>query len=423
MLKIVFISGVKFGYGLLEHILEKNWKISAIISYAPELKKNYSDYADFDLLGEKYNVINKKVKKINDTENIEFLKKLNPDLILVMGWSQLLNNDIIKIPKIGIVGSHPTELPKFRGRAPIPWTIIKGLKNSALTFFYIEEGVDNGDIVDQQTFEVQNYDDATSLTNFFLTSNTPTQTNSTSSIPSTNSTSTPSTNSTSVNEQNNVTPQTESQNELKLSLNKENFKVGETITIRASLDRDVLEQNVAVSVIDPNNKNVVSRTITIENSDQSNLQFKLVDDSASGTYLVKITSLINGQTISDSTEFTVVSSNSGVKIVSIEPTDQQGNPVTEFTKNKMGFVKVVLSAENPINSLVTVNLFDSEFTSLGVGSFKTQLSGEHEIILSFFTPEFATIGNGEIYANVFSEWPSAGGIPLTGESSSQVILK
>ena len=133
--------------------------------------------------------------------------------------------------------------------------------------------------------------------------------------------------------------------------------------------------------------------------------------------------MINGQTISDSTEFTVVSSNSGVEIVSIEPTDQQGNPVTEFTKNKMGFVKVVLSAENPINSLVTVNLFDSEFTSLGVGSFKTQLSGEHEIILSFFTPEFATIGNGEIYANVFSEWPSVGGIPLTGESSSQVILK
>jgi hypothetical protein len=132
---------------------------------------------------------------------------------------------------------------------------------------------------------------------------------------------------------------------------------------------------------------------------------------------------MNGQTISDSAQFTVVSSNSGVKIVSIEPTDQQGNTISTFAKNKMGFVKVVLSAENPINSLVTVNLFDSEFTSLGVGSFKTQLSGEHEIILSFFTPEFATIGDGEIYANVFSEWPSVGGIPLTGESSSKVILK
>ena len=165
MLKIVFISGVKFGYDLLTHILEKDWKISAIISYSSDLKKNYSDYANFDLVAKKYNVKNKKVKKINDEENIEFIKKLNPDLILVMGWSQLLNNDIIKIPRIGVIGSHPTELPKYRGRAPIPWTIIKGLKNSALTFFYIQEGVDNGDIVDQQTFEIENFDDALSIYN------------------------------------------------------------------------------------------------------------------------------------------------------------------------------------------------------------------------------------------------------------------
>ena len=165
MLKIVFISGIKFGYDLLTHILEKDWKISAIISYSSDLKKNYSDYANFDLVAKKYNVKNKKVKKINDEENIEFIKKLNPDLILVMGWSQLLNNDIIKIPRIGVIGSHPTELPKYRGRAPIPWTIIKGLKNSALTFFYIQEGVDNGDIVDQQTFEIENFDDALSIYN------------------------------------------------------------------------------------------------------------------------------------------------------------------------------------------------------------------------------------------------------------------
>jgi methionyl-tRNA formyltransferase len=163
MLKIVFISGVKFGYDLLAHILEKNWKISAIISYSSELKKNYSDYADFDLFTKKHNIINKKVEKINEDENIEFIKKLDPDLILVMGWSQLLNNDIIKIPRIGIIGSHPTELPKYRGRAPIPWTIIKGLKKSALTFFYIQEGVDNGDIVDQQMFKVEIFDDASSI--------------------------------------------------------------------------------------------------------------------------------------------------------------------------------------------------------------------------------------------------------------------
>ena len=56
MLKIVFISGVQFGYDLLTHILEKDWKISAIISYSSDLKKNYSDYANFDLVAKKYNV-------------------------------------------------------------------------------------------------------------------------------------------------------------------------------------------------------------------------------------------------------------------------------------------------------------------------------------------------------------------------------
>jgi len=80
-----------------------------------------------------------------------------------MGWSQLLNSEIISIPKIGVIGSHPTELPKYRGRAPIPWSILKGLKTSALTFFFIEEGTDSGDILDQRSFKLSSNDDATSV--------------------------------------------------------------------------------------------------------------------------------------------------------------------------------------------------------------------------------------------------------------------
>ena len=93
------------------------------------------------------------------------IKQIKPELILVMGWSQILKDTIIKIPKKGVIGSHPTELPKYRGRAPIPWSIIKGLKESALTFFYIQEGVDDGDIVDQQKFIISEHDDATSIYN------------------------------------------------------------------------------------------------------------------------------------------------------------------------------------------------------------------------------------------------------------------
>jgi len=162
-MKIVFIGGVRYSLELLSHILKNNWSIEAMFSYDKSKMKFYSDYASFDEITKKYGIQNIKVQNINDSANLEILKKINPDLILVMGWSQLLKNELIKIPKLGVIGSHPTELPKYRGRAPIPWTIIKGLKESALTFFYISEGVDEGDILDQRKFKATDEDDAESL--------------------------------------------------------------------------------------------------------------------------------------------------------------------------------------------------------------------------------------------------------------------
>ena len=84
----------------------------------------------------------------------------------------------------------------------------------------------------------------------------------------------------------------------------------------------------------------------------------------------------------------------------------------------MGFIKVNLKSSKLISTLVTVNLFDSELTSMGIGSVKTNLSsGNSEIILSFMIPEDAAIGNADIYVNAFSDWPSNGGIALTSESA------
>ena len=80
-----------------------------------------------------------------------------------MGWSQLLSDELIDIPKIGIIGSHPTELPKYRGRAPIPWTILKNLTQSALTFFWINPGTDEGPIENQKFFKIDQNDDASTI--------------------------------------------------------------------------------------------------------------------------------------------------------------------------------------------------------------------------------------------------------------------
>ncbi len=162
-MKIIFISGVKFGSRLLEEVLKNGFEVSAVFSYNETKKSLYSDFISFDTICKNYGIKNFHVDNINDKENIKIIKSINPDIILVMGWSQLLKNEIIEIPEFGVIGSHPTELPKFRGRAPIPWTILKELTESALTFFFIEEGIDNGDIVSQKKFEISENDDSESI--------------------------------------------------------------------------------------------------------------------------------------------------------------------------------------------------------------------------------------------------------------------
>jgi hypothetical protein len=69
-------------------------------------------------------------------------------------------------------------------------------------------------------------------------------------------------------------------------------------------------------------------------------------------------------------------------------------------------------------------LFDSNSVSLGVGSVKTNLgAGESQMIVSFFVPNDAVVGLANIYANAFSDWPSIGGTPLTGEASTSVEIQ
>ena len=153
----IFISKIIAGKKWLKQLIKLKAEISLIIT----LKNNKSsDRCSFLDISKKYNIPLLEVDDINDKEVIKKIKKINPDLIWVLGWSQIIKPEILDIPKIGCIGSHPTELPKYRGRAPIPWSIIKGLKKSALTFFWLDKGKDSGDILIQKKFLININDTA-----------------------------------------------------------------------------------------------------------------------------------------------------------------------------------------------------------------------------------------------------------------------
>ncbi|KKP94056.1 MAG: Methionyl-tRNA formyltransferase [Parcubacteria group bacterium GW2011_GWA1_36_12] len=163
-MRVIFIGSIEFSWHCLAEILEKKLaNVVGIFNVLPKYNKDISDYRDQKDLAQTYHSPHFWFKNINDSKTVLSIKKLTPDLILLFGLSQIVKKEILEIPRIGILGTHPTLLPKNRGRAPIPWSILKGLKKSGLTFFYLDQSADTGDIVDQMSWKITGRNDATSL--------------------------------------------------------------------------------------------------------------------------------------------------------------------------------------------------------------------------------------------------------------------
>jgi len=103
-------------------------------------------------------------KDVNDPIVVEAVANLRPDMIFVVGWSQLIRAPMISTPPLGVYGMHPTLLPRHRGRAPIPWAILSGLAKTGVTLFQIlDETADSGLLVGQREVPIDEEETATTL--------------------------------------------------------------------------------------------------------------------------------------------------------------------------------------------------------------------------------------------------------------------
>ena len=150
--KILFIGTVEFSYKALSTLIKNKFEIVGILS---KKESNFnSDYYDLTPLAEDNNIPIIYRTKDNKDEIISFIKSLNPDIIYCFGWSHILTKSILSIPKYGVIGFHPAELPNNRGRHPIIWALFLGLKQTASTFFIMDEGADTGDIISQEKIKI-----------------------------------------------------------------------------------------------------------------------------------------------------------------------------------------------------------------------------------------------------------------------------
>jgi len=160
-MRIFFIGTVEFSKYALAKLIELKTEVVGVATKASSAFN--ADFADLTPLCKKANIPYKFVKNINDKLELEWIKSLYPDVIFCFGWSGLLKEEILRLPRLGVVGFHPAALPRNRGRHPIIWGLVLGLEETATSFFFIDEGTDSGDILSQRKIKIDYPDDAQSL--------------------------------------------------------------------------------------------------------------------------------------------------------------------------------------------------------------------------------------------------------------------
>lgn len=162
-MRLGFVTCVQLGFSCIEKIYELGYKLDVLITLKDELARNKSGRIFLDEFAGKHNIDLIKIKNVNDSDVIDVIKDKQIDWLFIIGWSQIAKAIVLEAPKFGVIGMHPTLLPKGRGRASIPWAIIKGLDKTGVTAFKLDEGVDTGPIIDQMEIKISSDETASTL--------------------------------------------------------------------------------------------------------------------------------------------------------------------------------------------------------------------------------------------------------------------
>ena len=156
-MKIVFMGTPDFAAESLKALYEAGHKIELVVTNPDRPKGRgmklvpspVKEYAT-----EKQLMIEQPQKIRNNTEFIEKIKQINPEVICVVAYGKILPKEILEIPNKGCINVHGSLLPKYRGAAPIQWAVLNGDKTTGITTMYMDEGMDTGDMILKKEIQI-----------------------------------------------------------------------------------------------------------------------------------------------------------------------------------------------------------------------------------------------------------------------------
>lgn len=163
MAKLGFVTCVQLGLSCMAALYESGGTLDLAITLNDDQAKQKSGRVYLDDFCQQHNIPLVKSSHVNNQDVMQAIQEADLDWLFIIGWSQIASLELLQTPKQGVLGMHPTLLPQGRGRAAIPWAIIKGLEKTGVTLFKLDEGVDTGPILAQLEIPLHDKIDATDL--------------------------------------------------------------------------------------------------------------------------------------------------------------------------------------------------------------------------------------------------------------------
>lgn len=165
-MKVLFMGTPDFAVPVLEALVEKH-NVTAVISQPDKPKGRGKKMKPTPVkeAAEKYGIPVYQPEKIKDEKFVELLKGIDADIFVVVAYGQILSQEILDIPKYGCINVHGSLLPKYRGAAPIQWSVINGEKETGVTIMYMVKALDSGDMILKRKMEITDDDTYETLHN------------------------------------------------------------------------------------------------------------------------------------------------------------------------------------------------------------------------------------------------------------------
>lgn len=148
-MRVIFMGTPDFAVGTLEAIIEAGHEVVLVVTQ-PDKPKGRGKAMQFPPVKECALAHGLEVfqpTKIRESANVEYLRKYNADIMIVVAFGQIMPKVILDMPKYGCVNVHASLLPKYRGAAPIQWAVINGDEVTGVTTMRMDEGIDTGDMI------------------------------------------------------------------------------------------------------------------------------------------------------------------------------------------------------------------------------------------------------------------------------------